>query len=68
MLKDQESTGREELKSVKTVVCDTVGFLLHSSKLPVFILCRENLSSHRCREKLNSEVINKAHMLRGHQL
>lgn len=49
MLKDQESTGREELKSVKTVACDTVGFLLHSSKLPVFILCRENLSSHRCR-------------------
>lgn len=26
MLKDQESTGREELKSVKTVVCDTSGF------------------------------------------
>lgn len=45
MLKDQESTGREELKSVKTVVCDTVGFLFHSSKLPVFILFGEKISA-----------------------
>lgn len=45
MLKDQKSTGQEELKSVKTAVFDTVGFLLHSSKLPVFILSAEKTSA-----------------------
>lgn len=48
MLRDQGSTEQEELKSVETAAFDTVGFLLHSSKSPVFILCRESLSSHRC--------------------
>lgn len=45
MLKVQKSAGQEELKSVKTAVCDTVGFLLRPSKLPVFILSVEKVSA-----------------------